>query len=111
MSAKTEKDLVMEELDALDIQYNKRTSLQNLKELLDKHKPPGGEHSEVLAESDDSPDLPESEAGIQKSVKGSQKGYLKNEKTGAVFEQTKALKARGDLVPATFEDYRKFKGI
>lgn len=141
MSTKTEKDLVMEKLDALNVQYSKRTSLPNLKKLLEESQPDKGEDIDPTTEPSteagtvtndgdtegnenmpaktetvgsgekNSPKQPEVKAVSKApSIKESPKGYLKNQKTGAVFEQTKALKARGDLVPATFEDYCKFKG-
>ena len=92
------KDQIIEELTELGAQFSKRDTRDKLSTMLESLK------TNLPAESDvvEGEFLPFGDDGKQ---------YLKNGRTGFVFEATPALLRADDLLPATEAEFKAFKGI
>lgn len=92
------KDKIIEKLTELGAVFSKRESKDKLLEKLNDLAPKDEValeplQGEFISASDDS------------------KKYLKNGRTGFVFEATPALLRADDLLPATEAEFKAFKGI
>lgn len=92
------KDEIILELTELGAQFSKRDSRAKLAELLESL-------------NIKTPAKPEPLEGEFLPFEDDDKRYLKNGRTGFVFEATPALLRADDLLPATEAEYRAFKGI
>lgn len=88
------KDQIIEALTELGAEFSKRDSKDKLQALLDTLKT---KKEAVTGEF-----IPFEEDSTK---------YLKNGRTGFVFEATPALLKADDLLPATEAEYKAFRGI